>query len=55
VTVTFAVKSEEFATNLDVGRASVEQAGAATLVELLNRYFPPVACAPPRRLARRRC
>ena len=46
VTVTFAVKSEEFATNLDVGRASVEQAGTATLVELLNRYFPPVAWRP---------
>jgi len=46
VTVTFAVRSEEFATNLDVGRASVEQAGTATLVELLNRYFPPVAWRP---------
>ena len=46
VTVTFAVQSEEFATNLDVGRASVEQAGTAALVELLNRYFPPVAWGP---------
>jgi hypothetical protein len=46
VAVTFAVKSEEFAANLDVGRASVEQAGTATLVELLNRYFPPVAWRP---------
>jgi hypothetical protein len=46
VTVSFAVESEEFATNLDAGRASVEQAGTATLVEILNRYFPPVAWRP---------
>jgi hypothetical protein len=46
VAVTFAVQAEEFAANLDVGRASVEQACTATLVELLNRYFPPVGWRP---------